>query len=129
MLSISIIIPVYQVDKYIEACLESILVQSISNFEIILVDDGSIDKSGTLCDEYILRDRRVIVCHRKNSGVSSARNLGINCANGEQILFIDADDTWDNVKVETVTMTIDELRHLSGPYDFEGYTYLFSYRK
>lgn len=95
MLSISIIIPVYQVDKFIEACLDSILVQSISNFELILVDDGSIDKSGILCDEFTLRDTRVIVCHRKNSGVSSARNLGINCANGEQIFFIDADDTVD----------------------------------
>ena len=93
MLSISIIIPVYQVDKYIEACLDSILVQSISSFELILVDDGSIDKSGILCDEFTLRDTRVIVCHRKNSGVSSARNLGINCANGEQIFFVDGDDT------------------------------------
>ena len=108
MLSISIIIPVYQVDKYIEVCLDSILVQSISNFELILVDDGSIDKSGILCDEFTLRDTRVIVCHRKNSGVSSARNLGMNCANGEQIFFVDGDDTIDSDYIQNLLIVGNE---------------------
>lgn len=89
---ISIIIPVYNVDKYLNNCLESVLSQSIANFEVLLIDDGSTDQSGKICDEYAKKDSRIRVFHQKNGGVSSARNKGILYAKGEWITFIDSDD-------------------------------------
>lgn len=89
---ISIIVPVYNVEKYLPECIESILSQSYSNFELILVDDGSKDKSGIICDEYAKRDNRIKVYHKQNGGVSSARNLGLDNADGEWITFVDSDD-------------------------------------
>lgn len=91
-IKISIVIPVYNVKNYLSTCLDSVINQSYSNLEIILVDDGSTDNSGTICDDYAKRDNRIIVCHQKNSGVSLARNNGIAKAKGEYICFIDADD-------------------------------------
>ena len=93
MAKISIIIPVYNVEKYIRACLDSILNQTFQDFEVILVDDGTPDNSGAICDEYAAADSRFKVFHKKNGGVSSARNLGIEKASGEWITFVDADDT------------------------------------
>ena len=90
---ISIIIPVYNVEKYLAKCLDSVLNQTYKNLEIILVDDGSKDNSGAICDEYAKRDNRIIVVHQKNSGVSKARNLGMSMATGDYIGFIDSDDT------------------------------------
>lgn len=89
---ISIIVPVYNVEKYLPKCIESILGQSYSNFELILVDDGSKDKSGSICDEYAKIDNRIKVYHKQNGGVSSARNLGLDNAHGEWITFVDSDD-------------------------------------
>ena len=89
---ISIIVPVFNVEEYLSQCIDSIIVQSFSNFEIILIDDGSTDLSGCICDNYAVRDSRVRVIHKKNGGVSSARNLGISEARGEWICFIDSDD-------------------------------------
>ena len=89
---ISIIIPVYKVEKYLPRCIESVLNQTYKNFELILVDDGSPDNSGKICDEYALRDNRIKVIHKENGGVSSARNTGIDAASGEYINFIDSDD-------------------------------------
>lgn len=89
---ISLIIPVYNVEKYLKKCLDSIINQTFSDFEIILVDDGSKDNSGIICDEYATNDSRILVIHKDNGGVSSARNLGIIKASGEWILFVDADD-------------------------------------
>lgn len=89
---ISVIIPVYNAGNKIKRCLESILRQSYSNLEIICVDDGSTDQSGQILDEYAHQDNRIVVIHQKNSGVSSARNTGLNHANGEYIGFVDADD-------------------------------------
>ena len=88
----SVIIPVYNVERYLRKCLDSILIQSFKDFEVILVDDGSKDKSGTICDEYATKDERISVLHKENGGVSSARNAGIDKASGEWILFVDADD-------------------------------------
>lgn len=89
---ISIIVPIYNVEKYIEKTIQTILEQSYNNIEIILVDDGSMDKSKDICDFYAKKDKRIKVFHQKNKGVSSARNLGIDNAKGKYIVFIDGDD-------------------------------------
>lgn len=90
--SISIIVPVYNVEKYLKKCINSILNQSFQNFELILVDDGSTDSSGEICDEYALKDRRVLVIHKENGGLSSARNEGIKVSSAEYVGFVDSDD-------------------------------------
>lgn len=89
---ISIIVPVYNVAEYLGKCVESILNQTFVDFELILVNDGSKDKSGEICDEYAEKDSRVKVIHGKNAGLSVARNTGINAARGEYIGFVDSDD-------------------------------------
>ena len=89
---ISVIIPVYNVEKYLPECIESVLKQTHTNLEIILVDDGSPDNSPQICDEYAQKDSRIKVIHKENGGVSSARNEGLKIAKGEWISFIDADD-------------------------------------
>lgn len=89
---ISVIVPVYNIQRYILACVESLLAQTYRNIEIILVDDGSADESGKLCDEYAQKDSRIRVIHKPNGGLSSARNAGLDVAHGEWILFVDGDD-------------------------------------
>lgn len=89
---ISVIVPVYNVEEYIHKCLDSILRQTYFQLEIILVDDGSTDKSGKICDEYAQRDERIKVIHKSNGGLSDARNAGLNIATGELIGFVDSDD-------------------------------------
>lgn len=89
---ISIIIPVYNAECYLRRCMDSILSQTFENYEIILIDDGSIDESGKICDEYAAADSRIIVIHQKNQGQSVARNNGIQRARGEWIHFVDSDD-------------------------------------
>ena len=89
---ISIIIPVYKAEKYLHRCVDSILAQSHTDFELLLIDDGSPDNCGPICDEYAVKDNRVRVFHKENGGVSSARNLGIKHAQGEWLAFIDSDD-------------------------------------
>lgn len=89
---ISVIVPVYNVEKYLKKCLDSIINQSYKNIEIILVDDGSNDTSGKICDEYEKKDERIKVIHKKNGGLSDARNVGIEESKGEYICFIDSDD-------------------------------------
>ncbi len=97
---ISIVVPVYNVEKYLNKCIESIINQSYSNLEIILVDDGSKDSSGIMCDSYILKDKRIKVIHKENGGLSDARNVGIDKAKGEYIVFIDSDDWIDEKMIE-----------------------------
>lgn len=89
---ISIIVPVYNVEQYLPRCIDSILAQSFPDFELILVEDGSPDNCGVICDEYAARDNRVRVIHKENGGVSSARNAGLDAAAGEYIMFCDSDD-------------------------------------
>lgn len=91
-MTISIIIPVYNTETYLPACVESILSQSFSDFEVLLIDDGSTDGSGVICSEYARKDNRVRVIHKENGGVSSARNLGLDNASGEWVYFVDSDD-------------------------------------
>ena len=91
---ISVIGPVYNVEKYLPQCMDSILSQTYNNIQIILVDDGSTDSSTLICDEYACKDNRVEVIHKENGGLSSARNAGIDVARGNYIIFIDSDDYW-----------------------------------
>lgn len=92
LVKISIIVPVYKVEHSIHRCIDSILAQSFKDFELILVDDGSPDNSGAICNDYATKDKRVRVIHKKNGGVSSARNAGLDIATGEYITFVDSDD-------------------------------------
>ena len=101
---ISIIVPVYNVEKYIRRCLDSIQAQTFTDWECICIDDGTPDNSGKICDEYAEKDRRFVVLHKENGGVSSARNAGLDVAKGEWITFVDSDD-W--VEKETYEIAID----------------------
>ena len=92
MAEVSIIVPVYQVENYIRQCIDSILVQTFTDFELILVDDGSKDRSGKICDEYAVLDQRVKVIHKENGGLSDARNCGMDQAVGNYFMFVDSDD-------------------------------------
>lgn len=92
MPKVSVIVPVYNVEKYLRRCVDSILSQTFTDFELILVNDGSKDDSGKICDEYVQKDSRIVVIHKENGGVSSARNKGIDAAQGECITFVDSDD-------------------------------------
>ena len=89
---ISVIIPVYNVEKYLRRCIDSVINQTYKNLEIIIVDDGSTDNSSNICDEYTNKDSRVKVVHKENGGLSSARNVGIELAKGDLIAFVDSDD-------------------------------------
>lgn len=93
---LSIIVPVYNAESYLSRCIDSILSQRLASIEILLVDDGSTDQSGTICDKYAAKDNRIKVFHKTNGGVSSARNMGLNHASGEWIAFVDADDQLTN---------------------------------
>lgn len=93
---ISIIIPVYNVEQYLDKCLQSVINQTYQDIEIILVDDGSSDNSGILCDKWQEKDSRIKVIHKSNGGVSNARNVAIEQANGEYLMFIDSDDIVSN---------------------------------
>ena len=92
---ISIIVPVYNVEDYIEECLESLVKQTYKNLEIILIDDWSTDNSGKICDDYVLKDTRIKCFHQINQGVGAARNKGLEVAEGELIGFVDPDDFCD----------------------------------
>ena len=93
-MKVSFIIPIYNVEKYLPQCVDSILSQTYTDFEVILVDDGSPDNSGKLCDEYAKKDSRVRVIHKLNGGLSDARNAGLNAAYGDYVIFVDSDDFW-----------------------------------
>lgn len=89
---ISVIVPIYNIQEYLPQCIDSIINQTYTELEIILVDDGSTDSGGSICDEYALNDSRVKVIHKKNGGLVSARKAGIRAAHGEYITFVDGDD-------------------------------------
>ena len=92
MPKISVIVPVYKAEKFLATCIESILNQTYGNLEIILVDDGSPDSCGKICEKYALSDSRVKVVHQKNAGVAAARNVGLDLAEGDYVTFVDSDD-------------------------------------
>lgn len=102
----SIVVPVYGVEKYLEECVESLLAQTYDHLQIILVDDASPDRCGQLCDEYAQKDSRIKVIHKPNGGAASARNVGIDAATGEYICFVDADDVVDENHVKHLWMAL-----------------------
>lgn len=107
-MKISVVVPIYNVEKYIERCLDSILAQTYSDFELILVDDGSPDKSGDIAEEYAKKDTRVKALHKPNGGLSSARNYGIVRASGEYICFVDSDDWVEPTYLEELSGLLEK---------------------
>lgn len=107
-MKISIIVPVYNVENFISTCIESILNQDYSNIELILVNDGSNDASGEICDQYSKKDKRVKVYHKENGGQSSARNLGIKMSTGDYIAFLDSDDFWIENKLNDMVKVLEK---------------------
>lgn len=105
---ISVIIPVYNVEKYLKRCLDSVINQAYKNLEIILVDDGSSDGSSDICDKYAKKDNRITVFHKENAGVSSARNIGLENCSGDYISFIDADDWIEKGFYEYVNSNLND---------------------
>lgn len=99
---ISVIVPVYNTEQYLVECLESILKQTYSNIEVILVDDGSIDLSGNICDQFARNDSRIRVFHKQNEGVAIAKNFGIKQARGEYIVIVDSDDMIDERMIQVL---------------------------
>ena len=106
---ISIIVPVYNVEKYVEKCINSIINQTYKNLQIILVDDGSKDNSGKICDEFKLKDNRIEVIHKNNGGLSDARNAGLKLAKGDYIGFVDSDDYIEADMYETLYNLIKKI--------------------
>lgn len=104
---ISLIIPIYNSDKYLEKCINSIINQTFKDIEIILVNDGSKDKSGIICDTFAINDKRIKVIHKMNSGLSSARNIGIENSSGKYVVFLDSDD-WMNVETLECVLELTE---------------------
>lgn len=105
---VSVIVPVYNTEKWLARCIDSILAQTFTNFELLLINDGSTDSSGAICDEYAEKDSRIRVFHKPNGGVSSARNLGLDNATGEWITFCDADDWVENNYIYDLIMKAEE---------------------
>ena len=105
---ISIVIPVYKVEKYLEKCVESVINQTYKNLEILLVNDGSPDNCPKICDEYAQKDNRIKVIHKENGGLSDARNAGIDVAAGKYIAFVDSDDYVSNDYIEYMYNLIKE---------------------
>lgn len=107
---ISVIVPIYKVEQYLRQCVDSILNQTHSALEVILVDDGSPDGSGKICDEYAARDSRVRVIHKKNGGLSDARNAGIDIARGDYIAFVDSDDWLEPDTYESMLAAMEKYQ-------------------
>ena len=103
---VSVIVPVYKVEKYLDKCIESIVGQTYKNLEIILVDDGSPDNCPAMCDSWAQKDSRIKVIHKPNGGVSSARNTALDAASGEYICFVDSDDV---LELDTVKYMVDNI--------------------
>ena len=110
MFLVSVVVPIYNVEKYLVQCIQTILYQSYRNLEVILVDDGSPDNCGKICDEFAIKDKRIKVIHKNNGGLSDARNVGIDKAMGEYITFIDSDDYIMPDMIESLMNTIIKER-------------------
>ncbi len=119
---VSIIIPVYNIENYISKCIESVISQSYKDLEIILVDDGSSDKSGEICDEYAKSDSRIKVIHKKNGGLSDARNVAIDIVKGDFIYFIDGDDY---VHHDAISVLIETQKDTQSDIVTEGFVPVF----
>lgn len=124
---VSIIVPVYKAEKYIYQCIDSLLAQTYRNIEIILVDDGSPDRSGAICDEYAERDNRVCVIHKANGGVSAARCDGFMLAKGEWVTFVDSDDTIPCDAIDTLLKNASGADCVVGKFDLSAGNYPFNF--
>lgn len=122
---ISVIVPVYNIENFIDRCVKSLIHQSYKDIEIILVDDGSTDSSKAKCDEWEQKDDRIIVIHKENGGLSSARNAGLQIAKGEYISYVDGDDYIDSNAYEKALRVLEEVERLGEPADL----LIFRYRK
>jgi glycosyltransferase involved in cell wall biosynthesis len=115
---VSVIVPVYKVEAYLQTCVDSILEQPYENIEIILVDDGSPDRCPMICEEYAKKDPRIRVIHQENRGLPGARNTGLRAASGEWIICVDSDDLWKSDLLESVMAVasdaVDQLYAVSG---------------
>ena len=126
---ISIIIPVYNVEKYLAKCIDSILNQTFTDWELILIDDGSIDQSGKICDEYTDKDNRIKVIHKKNEGVSKARNTGIILAKGEYLCFVDSDDWIAPTYLQDFKVQEQQCDFYFSGALYDTYNKVYSYKK
>lgn len=113
MPKISVIVPVYNVEKYLHECIDSILAQTFTDFELILVNDGSQDNSGSICDEYSTKDKRITVIHQENQGQAAARNTALTISKGEWIHFVDSDDLIHAKMLEVLYGAVDETTQIS----------------
>lgn len=119
-MKVSVIVPIYNVEKYLKRCIDSILSQTFTDFELILVDDGSPDKCGEICDVYARGDTRIKVLHLENGGVSNARNKALDVAQGKYITFCDGDDSWKPFLLEKAYNTMEEYGVDCVLYNYEG---------
>lgn len=130
---ISVIVPVYKVVNYLDKCVESILVQTYKNLEIWLVDDGSPDRCGEMCDEYAKADSRIKVVHKKNGGLSDARNVALDAMTGEYVAFVDSDDSIAKDYIEVLYGLIEkchaQMSVVDFAFDYEGIPQHFEVRK
>ena len=117
--SVSVIVPIYKTEKYLRKCIDSIVNQTYRELEIILVDDGSPDTSGQICDEYASCDPRIKVVHKKNGGLSDARNAGLNICSGTYVMFCDSDD-W--IEPDTINIAVDEMKKSNAELVVWGYS-------
>ena len=121
-MKISIIVPVYNTEKYLEKCIDSILNQTFKDFELILINDGSTDSSGKICDEYAKKDDRIVVIHKENGGVSKARNTALGIIKGEYVGFVDSDDTIEPTMYETLYNNLTHSKAQISVCDFKQVT-------
>lgn len=126
-MKISVIIPVYNVEKYLKQCVDSVLAQDFTDYEIILVDDGSTDNSPIICDEYARKYPQINVIHKTNGGLSDARNFGIEKAKGDYLMFLDSDDFWEGEKIlSDLSIIID---YNNPDIIMHGFTYYYNTTK
>ncbi len=126
---ISVIVPIYKAEKYLHRCIDSILAQTFTDFELILVNDGSPDNCGAICDEYAAKDSRIQVLHKVNGGVTAARADGVKHSNGEWITFVDADDTLPIKALETYNTNIsNDFDIIRGDVNIPGYNPEFKFQ-
>lgn len=119
--AISVIVPIYKVEDYLDCCIDNVLAQTFADFELILVDDGSPDGSGRICDDYALKDSRIRVIHKENGGLSSARNAGLDAARGKYVYFLDGDDWIREDLLEKAASGMEEGN------DMVAFRYLYIY--
>ena len=119
-MKISVIIPVYNTEKYLKECVESVLAQTYHNLEILLINDGATDLSPQICESYAKQDARIKLIQKENGGLSDTRNTGIKQCSGDYVLFLDSDDYWDDPKM--VEKLVDQMQQY--PLDILNFRYI-----